>query len=270
MFENFSPFSSERLIRISLAVGALGLGLYALSRFYNRKQTVQNYDGQTKVVISAHGDTNWNEHRLTRIFENARSPSHEIEEEYYAHLDNFAGVFAVLKGYFGGLYPQHRCRIEITYGEETDMEGAREVAYTLKSTDVVIVVDVTGTATQKNFVIEKCRNKQLRKFIQSKLNNHPKFLHQYDLYVGCPDPICVEDETNVYSNVTDFTFFFGIPVRGGDYNDGPVKCWVNDIEVAGEALGFLAREIVENFKIQKSASSSYQIEDGIDMLFEEE
>jgi hypothetical protein len=49
--------------------------------------------------------------------------------------------------------------LEITYAEETTMEGAREVARTLSKADIVLVVDVTGTPTQKDIVIEKCYNK---------------------------------------------------------------------------------------------------------------
>ena len=58
----------------------------------------------------------------------------------------------------------------------------------------------------------------------------------YDLYRDCPDPIADQDETNVYGKKTKFTFFFGIPTRGGDYNDGPVSCYQSDIEKCSEAL----------------------------------
>lgn len=39
------------------------------------------------------------------------------------------------------------------------MEGANQVALSLDNQDIVIVVDVTGSKTNANFVIEKCRNK---------------------------------------------------------------------------------------------------------------
>jgi hypothetical protein len=193
-----------------------------------------------------------------------------IEKEYYAHLDNFVGVFTMLKAYFAGQFPQHGCRLEITYDEEVDMEGAKEVAATLNGNEVVIVIDVTGVRTTKNFTIEKLQNKRLRKFVKACLAESEQFRDTFDLFVGCPDPICLEDETNVYSKTTPFTFFFGIPVRGGDYNEGPVRCWVRDVEVASEALAFLVDQITANFDAEVVDKSALEIEEPINLFEEEE
>ena len=71
--------------------------------------------------------------RRRRKEEEALQASEEGEEEveYYGHMDNFGGVYAVMKAYFSGKLPQKGVRIEVTYGEETDMEGAKEVARTI-------------------------------------------------------------------------------------------------------------------------------------------
>ena len=90
----------------------------------------------------------------------------------------------------------------------------------------------------------------------------------------------------MYSHTTPFTFFFGIPVRGGDYNEGPVRCWVRfesyffivrfekyqqhffshlpfhrDVEIATEALAFLVTQITANFDATIIDISSLEIEE---------
>eukprot|EP01103_Thecamoeba_quadrilineata_P001697 TRINITY_DN11545_c0_g1_i1.p1 TRINITY_DN11545_c0_g1~~TRINITY_DN11545_c0_g1_i1.p1 ORF type:complete len:213 (-),score=32.26 TRINITY_DN11545_c0_g1_i1:231-869(-) len=137
-----------------------------------------------KVIISAHGDTNWQSHHLehrlrSRDTENdnihnnndkdSNNNNDELEIEYYGHMDNFGGVYAVMQAYFSGKLTvgpsKGKVQVEITYGEETDMKGAKEVARKVQPNDVVIVVDVTGAITNKNFVIEKCFQKRMKKFI---------------------------------------------------------------------------------------------------------
>jgi len=61
-------------------------------------------------------------------------------------------------------------------------------------------------------------NRKLRNFLKDVLTEANI---SFDLYSGCPDPIASQDETDVYRSVTEFTFFLGLPVRGGDYNSGP-------------------------------------------------
>jgi hypothetical protein len=151
-----------------------------------------------------------------------------------------------MQAYFSGDLPQDRVRIEITYGEETGMVGAQEVAQTLGPTDVVIVVDVTGTRTTSNVVIEKCKNNRLRLFLQDVMK-HTDIPHK--IYKGCPDGICTMDETDVYSFVTEYTFFLGLPVRGGNYNAGPVYCFKADIDDLSRSLIVITREILNNFTV---------------------
>jgi hypothetical protein len=126
------------------------------------------------------------------------------------------------------------------------MEGARSVAETLTPADVVIVIDVTGTRTDKDITIEKCPNERLRKFIGEVLAAHQPPI-SFDLYAGCPDPICSQDETDIYRDVTEYTFFLGLPVRGGDFNDGPVHCWKRSVDGVTEAVVALTNAIVERF-----------------------
>lgn len=136
-----------------------------------------------------------------------------------------------MNAYFSGQMDRDFLRIELTEGEETDYSGANRVLKTLSSEDVVIVVDVTGIETGKDFTIEKCRDKLLRRFIEKALRGM-----KYDLFEDCPDPIADEDETDVYRERCSKVCFVGIPCTGGDYNDGPVFCREKSIEAVSEAL----------------------------------
>jgi hypothetical protein len=127
------------------------------------------------------------------------------------------------------------------------MAGAREVAATLRPADIVIVVDVTGTATTKDIVIEKCYNRSMRKFITKVLEAQTEPKISFDIYADCPDTIASQDETDVYRKKTNFSFFLGIPVRGGDYNDGPVHCWKRSIDATTAAIIALSNAFVERF-----------------------
>ena len=46
----------------------------------------------------------------------------------------------------------------------------------------------------------------------------------FDIYADCPDPISCYDETDIYSQVTSYCCFLGIPCEGGDYNADQVSC----------------------------------------------
>lgn len=154
------------------------------------------------ILISAHTDTNFKKVNL------------QIEGKYYkGYLDNYVGVYSVMKAYFSGEINFDYVRIELTYGEEIDMAGAKGVAEDVTKNDLVIVVDVTGTPTDKDFVIEKCKSEKVRKFLQETLSDF-----NYDLYEGCPDPISNKDEIEVYKQKTDNYFFLVLPCTGGDYN----------------------------------------------------
>lgn len=179
------------------------------------------------LVISCHADTGFPGHRLERF-----------GDLYRGHLDNFAGVYAVMRAFFSGELPPGGVRIELTEGEETDMAGARRVAESLSSDDLVIVVDVTGAATDGDFTIEKCRAPELQEFLLATLDGF-----DFDLYDDCPDPVSDSDETDVYSQVCPWTFFLGIPVAGGDYNAGEVTCRESSLAAAAAALVRIARAL---------------------------
>ena len=173
------------------------------------------------LVISAHADTNFPSHRLKKL------PGGIVE----GHLDNFSGVHAVMLAYFSGKMSRDNVRIELTYGEEKGLLGAMDVAKTLKPGDVVLVVDVTATPTKKDFVVEKCRDPELRKKLEKAFQGL-----SYDLYPDCPDPVSQSDEVDVYSKVCRRTCFIGVPVTGGDYNAGVVKCRQKSLIAIAEAL----------------------------------
>jgi hypothetical protein len=189
---------------------------------------------QPKLVISCHADTGFRSHRLNRA-----------NGVFVGHLDNFAGVHVVMNAYFSGRMTTDSVRIELTYGEETDMEGACEVRKTLSPGDVVVVVDVTGTETERDITIEKCRSPRMRRFVCAALNGL-----SYALYEGCPDPIADADECDVYGEELDSVFFLGIPCTGGDYNAGVVACREASIRTASEALLRLAERFVADTNAQ--------------------
>lgn len=172
------------------------------------------------LIISCHADTGFESHSLLHK-----------EDCYHGHMDNFVGVYGVMKAYFSGRITNNHTRIELTYGEETDMEGAKEVASTLNEQDTVIIVDVTGTPTSKDLVIEKCKNPVMKNYITEALNG----LH-YDLYADCPDPVSCWDETDIYSQITPYSCFLGVPCQGGDYNEGQVSCRKQSVEMLAEAI----------------------------------
>ncbi len=172
------------------------------------------------LIISCHADTGFENHSLVHK-----------DDCYLGHMDNFVGVYGVMKAYFSGRISNNHTRIELTYDEEVDMEGAKQVAQTLNDKDTVIIVDVTATPTGNDLVIEKCKNPTMKDYLTEALSE----LH-YDLYADCPDPVSCYDETDIYSQVTPYCCFLGIPCEGGDYNDGPVSCRKRTVETLAEAI----------------------------------
>jgi hypothetical protein len=140
-----------------------------------------------------------------------------------------------MNAYFSGRLDLPNVRIELTYGEETDMEGAYEVLETLSPDDTVVVVDVTGADTQMDFTIEKCVSPAMQDFVTKALTGM-----SYDLYEGCPDPVANEDESDVYTQKLQNVFFLGIPCYGGDYNEAEVSCKESSVAAVTEALIRLA------------------------------
>ncbi len=176
-----------------------------------------------QFVISCHADSGFRRHRLRRT-----------QDACIGNLDNFVGVYAVMNAYFSGRMNLPGLRIELTYGEETEMEGAYQVLETLSPKDVVVVVDVTGTHTDRDITIEKCSSPRMQSFVKDALTGI-----SYELYEGCPDPIADEDECDVYAEKLEDVFFLGIPCRG-DYNTDEVSCKIASISAATEALILLS------------------------------
>lgn len=172
------------------------------------------------IIISAHSDTNFKKVKLQTT-----------ADSYNGYLDNYVGVYAAMKAYFSGDISFDYVRMELTYGEETGMSGAKEVAREVTNNDLVIVMDVTGTPTVKDFVVEKCKSDRVENFLRKTL----KGFH-FDLYKDCPDPISNMDEIEVYKKKTDNYFFLGIPCKGGDYNLKTVECSKRSIEECAKAL----------------------------------
>lgn len=177
------------------------------------------------LVISCHADTGFTSHRLRRL------EGGLVE----GHLDNFIGVHAVMQAYFSGRLGGEGVRIELTWGEEEGLLGAKQLAPTLAASDTVIVVDVTGTPTDKDFVIEKCLDASLRADLEKMFTGL-----RYDLYSHCPDPISDCDETDVYQPLCPRTCFLGVPCTGGDYNAGVVRARLASVDAVAEALCRLA------------------------------
>lgn len=186
-----------------------------------------------KLVFSCHADTGFDSHRLRRL------PGGVV----YGQLDNFAGVYAVMGAYFSGRMDLDGVRIELTYGEETGMDGAYEVLDTLSPEDVVVVVDVTGIPTSKDFTVEKCRAPWMRAFVRRALEGL-----SYELHEDCPDPVADEDECDVYVEKLENVCFLGVPVSGGDYNEGPVYCREASIAAVYEAVIRLAEAFHDEFR----------------------
>lgn len=173
------------------------------------------------LLISAHADTNFRSHSLER----------RGDGSVCGYLDNFVGVHATMLAYFSGRIRAPHTRIELTYGEELGLLGAREVVKTLHTDDVVLVVDVTGVTEPVDFTIEKCSNPAMRAFLESTFRGL-----KFALYEDCPDPVASCDESDVYGKRCPHTAFIGLPCLGGDYNAEPVVCRRESIEAVAEAL----------------------------------
>jgi hypothetical protein len=180
-----------------------------------------------QFVISCHADTGFRSHRC------ARGRGGRV---FHGHLDNFAGVRAVLDAYFSGRMDEEGIRIELTYGEETDFAGAIAVRRTLSPDDTVVVVDVTGARTRSDITVEKCGDPETRRFVADALSGMA-----VAIFDGCPDPVSDSDETDVYRGACRRVFFLGIPCTGGDYNAGRVRCRAAGIAAASLALIRLAK-----------------------------
>jgi hypothetical protein len=174
------------------------------------------------LIISCHSDTGFLNHSLK-----------DLGNGYVqGHLDNFAGVYSVMKAYFSGRLNQDYVRIELTWGEETgDYGGAMEAIERLNPHDVVVVLDVTATETNADFVFEKCADRDVREYLAETLEGM-----SFEIYEDCPDPVSCYDETDVYRGKCARTFFLGVPCTGGDYNDVQVLCRRQSLDSIADAL----------------------------------
>jgi hypothetical protein len=184
------------------------------------------------IIFSAHSDTNF---KCVKLKQDG--------ESYTGYLDNYVGVYALVKAYFSGQINYDYVRTELTYGEETDFGGALEVAEEVKKNDLVVVIDVTATPTEKDFVIEKCKDPHVQKFVKESLEGF-----EYDIYEGCPDPVSNMDEVEVYKKKTDYYFFLGLPCCGGDYNADEVRCKIRSVDEVSKAVIALCRNY-KNFDV---------------------
>jgi len=173
------------------------------------------------LIFSCHADTGFETHYLEK----------RDDGTYYGNLDNFVGVHAVMEAYFSGRLNRDYLRVELTYDEEKDFSGACEVLETVKSTDVVVVVDVTGAVTTADVHVEKCQNRAVWEFLETALAGL-----NFRMYEHCDDPVSDQDETDVYIKKSQYVFFLGVPCTGGDYNDGYVSCRRANIDATREAV----------------------------------
>ncbi|OGG23864.1 hypothetical protein A3A79_01525 [Candidatus Gottesmanbacteria bacterium RIFCSPLOWO2_01_FULL_43_11b] len=111
-------------------------------------------------------------------------------------IDNFAGVFVAYQAARKTGIP-----LFLTNFEETGMKGAREVAKKLNKDTLVIVVDTTRDAKDKDGYIGNVYNLKLPKKLPSKLFIMPGYFEE------------TEDETWIYGHEFDFPcLYFGVPI----------------------------------------------------------
>ncbi|MHC4777140.1 MAG: hypothetical protein ACYTFG_01045, partial [Planctomycetota bacterium] len=178
------------------------------------------------LIFSCHSDTGF--------------PAHTLKKKpggFLGNLDNFVGVHAIMKAYFSGRFDVEHARIELTYDEEKDFAGAKEVLETVKKTDLVCVIDVTGAVTDRDFLVEKCRNKAVWAFLEKIFDGM-----NFEIFEHCNDPVSDSDETDVYIEKTPYVFFLGVPCTGGDYNESLVACTEASIEAVTEAACRITEE----------------------------
>ena len=201
------------------------------------------------LVVSCHADTNFHSHTLERI----------DEDRIHGHLDNFAGVHAVMRAYFSGRLAGGHVRIALTHGEEVDFAGARELLPSLAPDDLVLVVDVTGVEVDADLTLEKCRQRELRNWLAQTLAGL-----RVAIYEDTPDPVADADESDVYAIRCPFTCFVGVLCSGGDYNEGPVDGRESAIAAVSEAICRIAEAYADWQRVRPQlaapASNSLQVE----------
>lgn len=177
------------------------------------------------MIISCHADTNFKNHELRKV-----------RGGYHGHLDNFAGVHAVMNAYFSGKLVSAHTRIVLTDHEETTFQGALETREEISASDLVVVVDVTGIIGKWDFTVEKCTHPSTEAFLKKTFSGF-----KYKLFHNSPDPIADQDEVDVYQEKCPYTFFLGIPCSGGDYNHETVTCTKKSLDAVSNAIIAISR-----------------------------
>jgi hypothetical protein len=197
------------------------------------------------IVFSAHGDTCFGESSCTHV---PKSDGYLL----YGHMDNFAGVQAMMNAYFSGALPSQSVRCHVTYGEERAINGvhfagARDIMSTLNPNDFVAVIDVTGVSPRSinlncvmeakhvvgHVIIEKVlHNKTVMKLLNMLSgkrtaingipcsNNEEEYCskthsYTYEIWDWCSDPQCFQDESDAYREKQKNVIFLGLPTTGG-------------------------------------------------------
>ena len=179
-----------------------------------------------EVVVSAH-------------FDIARPVmSIQIDKENLSGIvDNFAGVFTS--------YQASRklgTKVYLTNYEELEYDGAESVAKTLEKDTLVIVVDTTTDAEEKDAYIGNVYG-----FTTEKLKE--KFAEKILFKEGFYEE--KEDETWIYGKKYGFkTFYFGVPIPH-DYHDINNKISLSAIDKASQVLEDLIKWLHNNIDSAK-------------------
>ena len=193
-----------------------------------------------QIVFSAHGDTCF--HESTCLYVPGSG-----DALYFGHMDNFAGVFALMSAHFSCMLPKNRVQCRVTHGEESGkFEGAREVMVVLRLQDFVVVIDVTGQCPRKvNEVTVTEAPRVIGHVLFEKVSHNEKILrlieklpgqliaidgvpqsapysndltpppYTYEIWHHCNDPQATLDETDAYLETQENVVFLGVTTTGG-------------------------------------------------------
>ncbi len=136
-------------------------------------------------------------------------------------IDNFAGVFVAYEASKKTGVPLY-----LTNFEETGFRGAKEVAKKIKKDTLVIVVDTTRDAKDKDGLLGNVYNFTLPKVFSSKLFVMPGYFEE------------TEDETWVYGHEFSLPcFYFGVPIPHDlDYHATDNKIYCSELNKSSKIL----------------------------------
>ncbi|HET9947256.1 MAG TPA: hypothetical protein VFQ63_04320 [Patescibacteria group bacterium] len=174
-----------------------------------------------KIILSAHFDL---ARPVMSIFMDTENLS--------GLVDNFAGVFAAYQASRNTKTPVH-----FTNFEELEFDGADAVAQKLSQETIVIVVDTTTDAQEKDAYIGNVYNLD-EKLLKEALGNDIYF--KEGLYEE------TEDETWIYGHKYNMkTLYFGIPIAP-NYHDTNNKISLEAIDKATKQLEKLISYLQKN------------------------